>query len=462
MKHRSRMMALLLAMALLIGMMPIAVFAEDEEMIEEVSLNFKEPSAGDDIASYINNCVITIPDDAEYTVQGIQFLDAKNKEPVSGKFENKDYACTITLQANEGYTFKYEADDEDEEYYIWDIYVNDELAKYGLLKSDQIMEVFFNIAIGSKPMGGGEEVKEVKTIVLDFPEPKAGQTVASVGKGRVYGDPEGSLVEHEFNIVWYESKNDDFSFVTDETFSDFMSDTDTFKAGYYYGVASYTITTDPAEGYTLPKGTPRKLSEGERYDNDFVWKVFGPLKGTEAKTVADIFKDVPSGAWYEKFLQKAYDNEIIAGTSATTYAPAANLNHGQIMVMAANLHSKQKQDNYDFQANKKAGAAWYQVFEDYCKAEGIIDDRFDGKETKNVTREEMAYYFANTLTNDSYKDKKSVELNDIAGNPYETEITKLAKADIVGGKGAGKYDPSGLINRAEAAVFISNILDAME
>ncbi|MBO4880917.1 MAG: leucine-rich repeat protein [Firmicutes bacterium] len=182
----------------------------------------------------------------------------------------------------------------------------------------------------------------------------------------------------------------------------------------------------------------------------------------DPNAVENIFKDVPAGAWYAKFLQKAYDSKIIAGTSATTYAPTANLNHGQIMVMAANLHSRQKQDKYDFQANKKAGDAWYQVFEDYCKAEGIIDGRFDGAETRNVTREEMAYYFANTLTDSSYKNKKTVELNDIAGNPYEEEIVKLAKADIVGGKGEGKYDPSGLITRAEAAVFISNILDAIE
>ena len=219
-------------------------------------------------------------------------------------------------------------------------------------------------------------------------------------------------------------------------------------------------------GYEIPCEygdiTPVKngVAYGIKNGKVFVLKFAEPAP-LDPNAVENIFKDVPAGAWYAKYLQKAYDNKIITGTSATTYAPTANLNHGQIMVLAANLHSKQKQDKYDFQANKKAGDAWYQVFEDYCKAEGIIDDRFDGKEGENVTREEMAYYFANTLTASSYKNKKTVELNDIAGNPYEAEITKLAKADIVGGKGEGKYDPSGLITRAEAAVFISNILDAI-
>ena len=178
--------------------------------------------------------------------------------------------------------------------------------------------------------------------------------------------------------------------------------------------------------------------------------------------VSYIFKDVNAGAWYEKFLQNAYDNGIVGGTSRDMYSPNGQLNHGQIMVMAANLHSKQTGDNYDFQANKKAGEAWYQVFEDYCKAEGIIDDRFDGMETQNVSRDQMAYYFAHTLEVRYYTEKKTAEFNDVSGNPYEEDILTLAKADIVGGKGDGKYDPGALVTRAEASVFVSNILDAME
>ena len=178
--------------------------------------------------------------------------------------------------------------------------------------------------------------------------------------------------------------------------------------------------------------------------------------------VSFIFKDVSSGAWYEKYLQSAYDNKIVGGTSADTYSPDSQLTHAQIMVMVSQLHSKQKDDNYDFQANKPAGSAWYQAYEDYCKAEGIIDDRFDGKEMQNVSRAEMAYYFAHTLEVRYYTEKKSVEFNDISASDYASDILTLAKADIVGGKGDGKYAPDALVTRAETSVFVSNILDAME
>ena len=173
-----------------------------------------------------------------------------------------------------------------------------------------------------------------------------------------------------------------------------------------------------------------------------------------------IFKDVPKGAWYEKYLKKAYDAGIVGGTSYDHYSPSGNLTHGQIMVMAANLHSLQKGDG--FKVESVSGDHWAAAFRDYCKQEGIIDGRFDGRLDQPVTRGEMAYYFANTLSADSYQNKKEVSLSDISGNDYEEEISRLAKADIVGGYDDGTFRADAPVTRAEAAVFISNILDAME
>ena len=46
-------------------------------------------------------------------------------------------------------------------------------------------------------------------------------------------------------------------------------------------------------------------------------------------------------------------------------------------------------------------------------------------------------------------------------NGYDEYIMRLAKADIVGGVGGGKYAPGEKVTRAQAAVFVSNILDAI-
>ncbi len=171
------------------------------------------------------------------------------------------------------------------------------------------------------------------------------------------------------------------------------------------------------------------------------------------------FTDVHLHDWFYDYVKAAYTDGIVAGMTATTYGPSGQLTHAQIMVMVANLHSLQKGDN--FKAYSVSGDHWAASFRDYCKKEGIIDDRFDSVLDVPVNRGEMAYYFANCLKSTSYKNKKSVSLNDIADEPYKAEITKLAKADIVGGYTDGTFRAANLVTRAEAAVFISNIIDAI-
>ncbi len=183
----------------------------------------------------------------------------------------------------------------------------------------------------------------------------------------------------------------------------------------------------------------------------------------DPNAVENIFKDVPGNAWYLKFLQKAYDSGIVGGkkdqTGAAIYDPDGTLTHAQIMVMVANLHSKMKDDG--FQAKSVPGDHWAASFRDYCKAEGIIDARFDEALDVNVTRAEMAYYFARALDTGYYKDKKTISFTDMPENGYDEYIMRLAKADIVGGVGEGKYAPGEDVTRAQASVFISNILDAL-
>jgi hypothetical protein len=226
----------------------------------------------------------------------------------------------------------------------------------------------------------------------------------------------------------------------------------------YYGLVDINNTeVVPTVGFTDMSIVKNGIAYGIK-DGEIIILKFTKDEAS-AKDVSNIFKDVPSDAWYKKFLQKAYDNGIVGGMTADTYGPAKNLTHAQIMVMVANLHSMQKGDN--FKASSVPGDHWAASFRDYCKAEGIIDARFDEALDANVTRAEMAYYFANALTASSYKNKKDASFSDMPENGYDEYIMKLAKADIVGGYNDGTFKPGNLVTRAEASVFISNIIDAM-
>ena len=168
--------------------------------------------------------------------------------------------------------------------------------------------------------------------------------------------------------------------------------------------------------------------------------------------------DVRLADWFYDHVKAAYGKNIVGGMTATTYGPTGQLTHAQIMVMVANLHSLQKGESVP----SSTGSHWAAKFQNYCKAEGIVDSRFDSVLDKPVTRGEMAYYFANALTASSYRNKKTVSLSDIAAEPYRAEIERLAAADIVGGYSDGTFRAKNLVTRAEAAVFVKNIIEAME
>ncbi|MCR4804785.1 MAG: S-layer homology domain-containing protein, partial [Clostridia bacterium] len=111
---------------------------------------------------------------------------------------------------------------------------------------------------------------------------------------------------------------------------------------------------------------------------------------------------------------------------------------------------------------RRAGEHWAGPFWEYCKAEGIIDSRFDGRLDEPVTREEMAYYFAHTLNERYYGGSHPVAISDVESSPYRDDILKLAKADIVGGGPTGTFRPGDFVTRAEATVFVRNILNRLK
>ena len=255
----------------------------------------------------------------------------------------------------------------------------------------------------------------------------------------------------------------------------------------YCGVSSVTVNGSPAAEFgNFAKVTDSFVEDGETFYSlnvnltDFTARevkalkengkiyvdTYLPYDGTlnikclvKVGTDSFPFTDVAATDWCYKFVKSAYESKIVGGTTASTYSPNGQLTHAQIMVMVANLHSKQKGDG--FKGSSVAGDHWAASFRDYCKAEGIIDDRFDAVLDQPVTRAEMAYYFANALTKESYQNKKDVSLNDIADDTYKADIERLAAADIVGGYNDGTFQPAKLVTRAEASVFISNILGAM-
>lgn len=78
------------------------------------------------------------------------------------------------------------------------------------------------------------------------------------------------------------------------------------------------------------------------------------LEGSPAVTVTSAFVDVPAGQWYTDAVNWAAANQIVKGTSATTFAPNASITREQ---MAAILYRYAQYKGYD--VTKKADLSGY-------------------------------------------------------------------------------------------------------
>ncbi len=235
--------------------------------------------------------------------------------------------------------------------------------------------------------------------------------------------------------------NEDYrpTFRYDESVGIYVLEAEPFKVDPFENI--------PAQGGQGGQGSEDPVPGGQGQEN--------PAK----PGVETIFKDVNALDWFRPFLQNAYNNGIVTGTSKDTFSPNNNLTAGQILVMAANIRSMQDGDNYDFDAAKDPARHWSFAFLEYCQMKQIVDDRFDDRLDEFVTRGEMAYVFGRALRIDSYRGKRDASFSDVAGHRYEEEIMRLAISDIVTGYSNGTYRPEGLVTRAESCVFVSNLLD---
>lgn len=169
------------------------------------------------------------------------------------------------------------------------------------------------------------------------------------------------------------------------------------------------------------------------------------------------FKDVPASAWYATELERAFNIGIVDGTAKNKYSPNGNLTKGQVIAMAARLHSLYLKDGKDFSV--VSGQKWYQPYVDYAEKNGIIVKGHFTNFDAYTTRAEMAYVFANALPKEMYAVSTSKpDFKDVSkNNQYYASIMTLANAGIVDGVSAGKYAPDETLTRAQAAVFVARL-----
>ncbi len=188
-----------------------------------------------------------------------------------------------------------------------------------------------------------------------------------------------------------------------------------------------------------------------------------PTPEVEIKDTSKIFKDIKKKGWYKEYVDYSVAYGIFTGTSKTEFSPSMNITRAQFVQVLANLvgvdtsNRNVKTSFKDVPAKK-----WYTSAVKWASENKVVNGMGDGKfePNANVTREQMCVMLVNFAKFKDITLKKVENKENFADNAKISKWAKTAvytcqQADIVNGKGAGKFDPKGTGTRAEASVMFT-------
>ena len=233
-----------------------------------------------------------------------------------------------------------------------------------------------------------------------------------------------------------------------------------------------TITAIPDEGYELDTLTVTD-SKGKEIDlthkggNEYTFKM--PAGRVEIEVsfreiaVELPFTDVPEGVWYEDAAAYVYEQGLMAGTSATTFAPDATTSRSMIATILWRMAGSPVV-NYAMDYTDVAQGQWYSGAIRWAASEGIVGGYGNGLFGTNdpITREQFAamlYRFAQEQGYDVSvgEDTNILSYTDVADlSEYAISAMQWAVgAGIINGTGDGStLTPQGQATRAQAAVML--------
>ena len=176
------------------------------------------------------------------------------------------------------------------------------------------------------------------------------------------------------------------------------------------------------------------------------------------------FTDVSASEWYTGSVASAVEFGLMKGNGPSTFNPTGNVTIAEAVTMAARIHSIYTTGGESFV--QKSGQAWYQVYLDYAYQNGIISQSdYTCDVNQKITRAKFAAIFAKALPEKALVTKNTVADGKIPDVPmsatYAAAVYQLYRAGILSGSDeAGSFYPQNTIRRAEAAAVVSRMADS--
>lgn len=238
-----------------------------------------------------------------------------------------------------------------------------------------------------------------------------------------------------------------------------------------------TVTASPSKGYVVDAvkvvdkdGKDVVVTEK---DGKYVFTmpasavtVTGSFKAETPAPVALPFTDVKSGNWFYDAVKYAYEQGLMTGTSATTFAPNGTMNRAMIVTVLYRLEKSPAVTGASKFTDVPAGQ-WYSDAVAWAAANKIVNgyDETTFGPMNAVTREQMA---AILFRYEQVKGLENVTLEENLNRfPDQNKISAYAipalqwavGQKIINGNADGTLDPTGTATRAQVAQIFTNLLN---
>lgn len=220
-----------------------------------------------------------------------------------------------------------------------------------------------------------------------------------------------------------------------------------FKANDTYAVVTNNFCAEGGDTYYAFAAATSKFDTGVTLDMAVMDYITTELKGVigeqyaapQGRILMNPFKDVKVSSWFGKYVIDLYNDGIINGTSATTYAPNDTLTWAAALKLLL-------VSNGDLKAADATGADWSKNAIAKAAELGLVAADFDG--AKAISRLEFCQVAA--------------KLNKLAESKTESKFTDctdgyvmaLVDAKVISGMTETTFEPDASLTRAQIAKIL--------
>ena len=346
--------------------------------------------------------------------------------------------------------------------------------------SAETVVVTFNIN-GGEGAPASVIIEKNKTITLPLPTREGYTFLGWQDKaGVIYkaGDSKSITDNVTFTAVWEANSTGGGTVVKryDVTLADTDNGTITATHKRASKNSTVTITATPDEGYvvdavTVTEKDGDKVEVTKKDDNKYTFKM--PASDVTVKATFKVaptepeqpsglpFTDVAKDAWYFPAVEYVFNNGLMNGTTATTFAPNVELNRAMMAAVLYNMEGGPACDKNGLFSDVADGK-WYTDAVNWAASNNIVSGMPDGTYAPDqaLTREQMAsilYRYAEYKGIDvSARADLSTFTDGTTVSPWAQDVVQWAVAEKLMSGNGNELQPKGTASRAQVATVLMN------